>query len=79
MRHAAEKAIGEAADGVVVGSAIVAAIAQCYDDNGKRIEDPAEAEALLEMPEAQAPVLLAQVSLFCGQAPSEAPIRTRAH
>ena len=41
------RAIGEAADGVVVGSAIVATIAQCYDANGKRIEDPAEAVATL--------------------------------
>ena len=28
-------------------SAIVATIAQCYDANGKRIEDPAEAVATL--------------------------------
>ena len=41
------KAIGEAADGVVVGSAIVATIAQCYDADGNRIEDPAEAVATL--------------------------------
>uniref|UniRef100_UPI0025F24959 tryptophan synthase subunit alpha n=1 Tax=uncultured Nitratireductor sp. TaxID=520953 RepID=UPI0025F24959 len=41
------RAIGEAADGVVVGSAIVAAIAQCYDADGNRTEDPAEAVATL--------------------------------
>ncbi|MDV6228670.1 tryptophan synthase subunit alpha, partial [Nitratireductor aquimarinus] len=33
--------------GVVVGSAIVATIAQCYDADGNRIEDPAEAVATL--------------------------------
>ncbi|MBN8243428.1 tryptophan synthase subunit alpha, partial [Nitratireductor aquimarinus] len=31
----------------VVGSAIVATIAQCYDADGNRIEDPAEAVATL--------------------------------
>ncbi|MBN7761325.1 MULTISPECIES: tryptophan synthase subunit alpha [Nitratireductor] len=41
------RAIGEVADGVVVGSAIVATIAQCYDADGNRIEDPAEAVATL--------------------------------
>lgn len=41
------KAIGEAADGVVVGTAIVAAIAQCYDAEGKQLADPAEAVATL--------------------------------
>ncbi|WP_048649563.1 tryptophan synthase subunit alpha, partial [Nitratireductor soli] len=41
------KAIGEAADGVVVGTAIVAAIAQCYDGKGAQVADPAEAVATL--------------------------------
>ncbi|MCR4267513.1 tryptophan synthase subunit alpha [Nitratireductor sp. ZSWI3] len=41
------KAIGEAADGVVVGTAIVAAIAQCYDAKGEKVADPAEAVATL--------------------------------
>lgn len=41
------KVFGEAADGVVVGSAIVDAVAKSLDADGKPITDPAEAVAAL--------------------------------
>lgn len=41
------EAIAEAADGVVVGTAIVNAIADCLDSNGRPVSDPAAAVASL--------------------------------
>ncbi|MCG6114999.1 MAG: tryptophan synthase subunit alpha [Mesorhizobium sp.] len=41
------EAIAEAADGVVVGTAIVNAIANCLDGNGRPVSDPAAAVASL--------------------------------